>query len=387
MYICVLALVLTLTGFSYLKKEYAASIYVVTLCLLTLFLALRFGQGSDYWGYRNLFERMPAVFDFNADVYNTDKFHGEIGWKLMMNLFKYLGMNFETVIVLLAFAEMSLIAWALERYCGEHKMLGLLILFPTVYLTYFFSTLRQGFVIPINLSVLLPLLQKKRYIPYAAVTLLLCLIHRSSLLLLLPLLLIKMSRRTFHGLLAASGLGGVLLCVTPAWDHIHQFVCYIYPALGDEMVVEINFLALGERFATGGLIFLLFFSLCRDGAVSDEAEILYKTYMLANMFYFILMGSQTLAGRFSMIFKCVEVILLPMLLGMYMERRPMRAGRTGICVYAYCLMLTSALTLYHLGFCSEEGNYYEYHNAFEYPYISIFQKDRVYELFDTEYFD
>ena len=387
MYICVLALVLTLTGLSYLKKVSAATIYIITLCVLTLFLALRFGQGSDYWGYRNLFERMPAVFDFNADVYNTDKFHGEIGWKLMMNLFKYLGMNFETVIVLLSFVEMALIAWALERYCGEHKMLGLLILFPTVYLTYFFSTLRQGFVIPINLSVLLPLLQKKRYIPYAAVTLLLCLIHRSSLLLLLPLLLVKMSHRTFHVLLVASGVGGVLLCVTSAWDYIHQFVCYIYPALGNEMVVEVNFLALGERFLTGGVIFVLFHLLCRDGVASYEVEILYKAYMLANMFYFILMGSQTLAGRFSMIFKCVEVILLPMLLGMYMCSRPLRARCTGAYVYVYCMLLTSALTLYHLGFCSEEGNYYEYYNAFEYPYISIFQKDRVYELFDTENFD
>lgn len=387
MYICILALVLTLTGFSYLKKEYAATIYVITLCVLTLFLALRFGQGSDYWGYQNLFERMPDEFDFNADVYNTDKFHGEIGWKLMMNLFRCLGMNFETVIILLAFSEMALIAWALERYCGEHKMLGLVILFHTVYLTYFFSTLRQGLVIPINLSVLLPLLQKKRYIPYTALTLALCLIHRSSLLLLLPLFLVKISQRIFHILLAASGAGGVLLCVTPAWDWIHQFVRHIYPALGNDMVVEVNFLAVGERFLTGGVILFLFHLLDRDGAVSYEVEIVYKAYMLANMFYFILMGSQTLAGRFCMIFKCVEVVLLPMLLGMYLSAHPVRARLVGAGVYAYCMLLCVTLTLYHLGFCSEEGNYYEYHNAFEYPYISIFQKDRIYELFDTTYFD
>ena len=50
MYICMLALVLMLAGLCLMKKENGQICFLIALCCMTLFLALRYGQGSDYWG-------------------------------------------------------------------------------------------------------------------------------------------------------------------------------------------------------------------------------------------------------------------------------------------------------------------------------------------------
>lgn len=55
-------------------------------------LTLRFGQGTDYFAYRYIYNRLsPDGFDFS--IYST--VHGEIGYLILCNLFRYAKLPYE----------------------------------------------------------------------------------------------------------------------------------------------------------------------------------------------------------------------------------------------------------------------------------------------------
>ena len=144
------------------------------LCFLLLagMLALRYGQGTDFFAYQfYYYEMSDTVFDFPLpDV------HGEIGYQFLTNAFRLLHLPYEAFIFFLSVLQMGFLLAFFKHYHID-CVLALLLAMPTLYMTYFVSGLRQGVVLAAFLGVLFPLLEKKRYLAYLAGTLLCMLIH------------------------------------------------------------------------------------------------------------------------------------------------------------------------------------------------------------------
>ena len=91
-------------------------------------------------------------------------------------------------VALLGLLQMVLLTRFLGRYC-RRKVLALLLCWHTLYLTYFFSILRQGLALAMLLGLLLPWLERKRFGRYFLGCAACALLHSSALILvLLPLL-------------------------------------------------------------------------------------------------------------------------------------------------------------------------------------------------------
>ena len=94
-YILIFAFLMTGFLLSRAVPSMSNSVYRVTVVLLTLFLALRYGQGTDYSMYEYFYLVAPDHFNM-SDLYFTDAYHSEIGWKVAMVLLKVLKVRFHS---------------------------------------------------------------------------------------------------------------------------------------------------------------------------------------------------------------------------------------------------------------------------------------------------
>lgn len=183
-YIGIFLLLCVSAGFVLIKDKLDKWLYYLDFIILTLFLCLRFGQGMDYSSYHHLYTLAPDTFDMQAPFWEK---HGEIGWQCLMVLGKMFHVEFWVIMSLLSLLTMICVHLFIWDYCEKYKTLALVLLYPTVYLTYFFSAVRQGFVMAVFFGILLKWLLHNRYIPYMVGVLLLGTIHTAALLyLILP---------------------------------------------------------------------------------------------------------------------------------------------------------------------------------------------------------
>ena len=118
------------------------------------------------------------------EIFSSD-LHTEFGFKIIILILKSLHMPFEVLIGLFAVISMFLTHKAIVKFVSlKYSALALLLLFPTVYLTYFYSGIRQGLVIALFISTLLPALLEKSYVKYYLICLFGVSMHFSSFLLL-----------------------------------------------------------------------------------------------------------------------------------------------------------------------------------------------------------
>ncbi|MBR0385100.1 MAG: EpsG family protein, partial [Erysipelotrichaceae bacterium] len=128
-------------------------------------LALRYGQGSDYFSYERVFNNFGSLSDVleGRNVLNV-----EIGFQILCAVFP---LDYRCFVGVISVFEMAM----LYRYCrrySRYPMVSLLIAFPTLYLTYYFSAIRQGIVLAVVLGILLPLMEKKQFFAYLIITIL-----------------------------------------------------------------------------------------------------------------------------------------------------------------------------------------------------------------------
>lgn len=164
---------------------YRKNMYTLLFIVLTFILAFRYGQGSDYYAYYLQFDGVDA----SSSLLSNSLYHGELGWYIILVISKRLGMNFDFFIGILSIVMMGSIYRAIKRY-SPYGITSLLLLYPTFYLTYFFSAIRQGLLMSIFLGFGLELLLEKRNVKYIFLIIALSFIHKSAIILLiLPLAL------------------------------------------------------------------------------------------------------------------------------------------------------------------------------------------------------
>ena len=130
--------------------------------VLTAVLCFRFAQGRDYRTYWMMY-------------YYGDG-HSEFLWRCITKILNSAGVPFEAFIFGISLFMMYGIRRAVLRF-SPYKCFSLLLFYPTLYFSYFFSALRAGILIAFFLGFMLDWLIEKKYKRYLAAALLLLGVH------------------------------------------------------------------------------------------------------------------------------------------------------------------------------------------------------------------
>ena len=166
----------------FLNKKVVNFISFVTLIILFLFLAMRYGQGVDYFGYEILFNYWKNTSNIDEFIKEVNNIHGEYLWSWLGYVFNnILKLDFQYFVCLLAIIGIYELYCYLNCYCRANKMWAILLAFPTLYLTYMFNAMRQGIVICTFMGIMLPLLVEKKFFKYYFCTLIMLFVHTSAI--------------------------------------------------------------------------------------------------------------------------------------------------------------------------------------------------------------
>ena len=88
----------------FIRRRSSNRIYSFLFMILTLMLCLRYGQGTDYLGYKHTYVHMPVYKSLSALLKSS--VHGEPGWKFIcMVCHNFLKLPFEWFVGIISVFE------------------------------------------------------------------------------------------------------------------------------------------------------------------------------------------------------------------------------------------------------------------------------------------
>jgi len=336
--------------------------YWVSLSFLTLMSAFRYCQGTDYLSYKQIFEVSQT---YSNVINNPHSLTAEIGFRFLCLLFPG---NFDCFIMVIALFESWMVHRCLARY-GQDRILSLIIFYPTVYMSYFLSIIREGIVIAVFLGVMLKLAEEKKWVQYFLITCLMAALHSVAILyLVVPLvgLFKKKIFVAFPAIVFGIGIiiyivGGDIFARIPV---VGEKICY-YIYYKDK---TFSMIAVAERLLTYGLIAVFYLHTERENAT---VRMLMNIYIVGITIYLVTFNMSLISSRTCILFKCVEIILIPMLC-----RETPLAKKL---LVSYVLALSIVMTWKNIGSYLEQAPYKNSVTVWNYPYITVFRKERVFE--------
>lgn len=362
MYFGVLGILFVLSIIEMYKPTYKKAIFYICNILLSLFLCLRYGQGSDYYGYM-------------SNYYNAD-YHSEIGFRLIENILSGIGLPYILFIALIAIFQMICISRFIYKY-SPYVALSFACFFHTIYLTYCFSGMRQGIVIAVFLGIMVELIIKKRLILYLLVTLLLSTIHSCALILLPLYFMMFLGEKILTILVFTAGLLGGILSLCPSGI----FTIFNIGAL--QYYIDsrsISVIGLAERLFMFAVITILYFMNKKDREIELDSDIstLYKIYLYSMIVSLVFVSWSIMSSRLGIMEKAVEIVLIPILI----KDKKIIRKMIFVILWLYILVMTfkNLITYMH----QREGVYSGY-NPFDYKYTTIFQIEETNQLYYDDY--
>ena len=333
------------------EKDKRHHLFYAAFLFLTIAICFRYGQGTDYFGYMNVFLRRDQ---------------GEIGYTILQEVFGALGLPFELLAAVIALFQMLCIQRGIMKY-SPYKLFSLLLMYPTIYLTYFFSAIRQGIVIAFFLGFMLEWLFEDKWLKYVIACIILATFH-SSALVLLPLVIIKkIDNKMLWGGLGAAALIGILLFFIPAeWLSFIKIGAVQYHI----QAIELSPLGLAER--TVMFVMITYFYHKTRGNIQiiseEQLRILYRIYFCGYILAVLFFPWQLLSSRMGAAMKAVELILIPIFA---CEEKQIRKYIVSF-MTAYVLLMTTKNIQSYIN-----QNNYEGYNVITYPYYSIWDKEEA----------
>ncbi|MEG0773176.1 EpsG family protein [Clostridium sp.] len=363
---------LILGYFSYSEfrgREYKYTSFTVVSAFITLIAFMRYGEGTDYFGYMFNYYITPSVFDFPTAFSNG--VHGEIGFIVLSSLFRTFNISFEVFAGVMALCSMVLVCRFIKKY-SKMPITSLTIFYVLYYLVYIFSGIRQGLAIAIFIGIGIDLYKKDKYKEFIILILFTATIHSSVLvtLLILPLTKYKVSYKFYAGIIALAALIMVSKVDLMLINLLPEFISskvLIYWGEG-----SISMLAFANRATV--LLLILFYSF---GEQEDENVALFKKiYIIGFILYLVTIKSMTISSRISLYFKVFEIILIPnIIINLIKNAKRFKA----IQLLGFTTIIISALLLKTLNAFLGEGDYLEHLSAIRYPYVSVFNKEKIWE--------
>ncbi len=365
MYIAILCILLVFTLISFKTKKHKL-MYSLSMLALTVLLCFRYGQGTDYFGYEYFYNIFST---FDGAIHNYPAVNCEIGYRFICAFFGTLGFDFSAFVFFVSVFQMLMLNRFLKRF-SPNKIFSLLLFFPTFYLTYYFSSMRQGLTLALFIGFLIPCIEKARWKRYIVGCLLLSLIHTAALILLVIPIVLKLSLRRvylislvglFFGCILATGVANGLLGAIPV--------------VGSKMLPYLNgtvsIFGTLERLISLAMIAILYETSSKDERITKYMKI----YVMGVAIYLFFISFSLISARVIIYFKIFEVILVPLLIA-----KPSRYRKL---IAIFFVVLTVVMSLKNFDAYIDEGGYKEELNAFTYPYVSVFEKEKLDEYRKT----
>lgn len=325
---------------------------------LWLVLVLRYGQGTDYFSYNYLFERFS---DLKGAIYNTINEHGEIGFRVLCAVFPW---SFKWFVAIISTFEMLMLDRFIRRY-SKNAIMSLLLFYPTYYLTYYFSILRQGIIIALFIGCLLEWIETKKWVRYYVVSVLAITIHSSAAVLLIIPLIRYLRMKWILLIDACCGVAGIVMSTSFGVAMLNRI-----PQVNEYTSAEVSVIALLERVLMLAVLLLLYFY--RKKYMEDTWFVyLIKVYTVGIGVYLFFLAFPLLSARFMALFKVLEIVIIPTLLVGRSKYREF--------IIVFLLLITAAMTYKNLDSYVKQGDYYEYVKPYNYPYITIFDQERLWD--------
>lgn len=341
--------------------------------ILTVILSIRYAQGTDFVEYEAQYE----FIDSNMSFFVNALYHGEIGWYILLLLFKKANISFDVFIIVISLVMMFSFKRAVTKY-SPYPVLSMILFFPTYYLTYCQSAMRQGLVLCIFIGYGLPLLLNRRNIYYCMLIVGLMSIHTSAVaLLLLPFvksIKLKYEYIIVIILLISSFLSNILVV------HVLH---YVNDADGNKwmgIILRTLLLLLNVK---------LFKTIRMFDDQNDNMQLmttLYNIYCCGYALFILLSASPLLSQRFTMPMKAVELFLFPLEIyllktqaGLLLSKDlKLRLSLNKLKLFALVfLILIANIETYKNISAYIDGYYREGVTPITYPIITIFNKEAV----------
>ena len=364
-YICVF--VFTVINYIYSinhKKKWHDKLFNLYMLFLIGILACRYGQGSDYFSYQHMFEECVTW----QNVTNSNS-HGEIGFRILCFLFRG---KYELFVVALAVFDMLMLYRGIKKF-SYNKWLSLCIFFPTGYMSFFYSSFRQGIVISVFLGYLLECIVNKKWKKYYSIVIVLTFIHTSAwVLALVPVILaipqslicILSAIVTVFGWLSMTMVGYMF------WSKLPYFGEFIEYYVDSFEFVEIVFPAL-ERIISALLIYLLY-HYNKKKNISKYTKEFVNIYIFGLGIYFLVVGASVLvASRIMIYFKLLEIYIVPNLI--------QYSSRWKQVVNVMLLFIATFMLIKNINSYLQQAGYFSHVSVTEYPYISIFNEEEIWK--------
>lgn len=363
MYLIVL-LILVLLALLSIKSRIPDWVILLVMAVITLMMCFRFGQGTDYFGYFYNFVQLNSF----SDLFTAPDVHGEIGFRVLCCLFP--GEHFQAFIACVSVYEM-LMFWLFLRQHSCNKALSLLLFYPTFFLVYYLSALRQGIVLATFMGLGIDLIERKQWLRYAALCVLMATVHTISLVwLIVPFVLMLRTNILLIALPAAIAVGLVSASnfFLNAVNRIGFLRSMIAPYLGNGISIS----AFSERLASLSVILLLYLT-CYRGKQREHWWM--KVYLAGHILFFVLASSQQLSGRLMANFKILEIMIVPDLLSKKSLYRQL--------LTPYFILLSLLMFVHNINASISQGQYLNT-NVLSYPYVSTFDQDKLWALRESD---
>ena len=317
----------------YLDK-YTSSLYII----ITLMLCLRFGQGTDYFTYRTMFY-VP--------------WHGEPLYLFLCYIFSRFT-DFSIFIAVISLAEMIML-WGFIRKRSPNRAVSVMLLMTVIYVTYLCNLVRQGLALSIFLRFGIDLIERREWKKYMILCTLTAMIHTVSVVYFLVPVVMKLKARGIAW--------SIPLCAIISTMVLRRFGSGIIPYFGSHPT---RYVAAAERMMSFIIIYMVYNNM-RHKTVDNW---IIKLYCLGTALYFLFLPFSLVASRVAICFKALEIVIVPSLI---MERSRYRK----ILMY-YFFALSVVMFVHNLGAEIDNGGYRKGINAVNFPYVSVFNANDIY---------
>lgn len=348
------------------KRAGMDNIFKACWLLMTLVLCFRFGQGQDYFSYMWLYNTVDA----GGSYWINQLGHGELGWYMLNLLFVRMGLPFEYLIGFISLVMMLCVYIAINKY-SPYKILSLLLFYPEYYMTYCCSGIRQGLAICLFLAFLVPLLIKREYRFYYLGVILLMSLHMASAILLVIPLFLKLQLRKSWIYVAVAAVFSVFIVVSGLVASILTNVTgsdgY---AKGSDSIAGVLY-----RIVMFAIIYLLFVK-----TQDRTGNTLFSIYYCGLLIFMSLMPLALISQRLSVTLKSVEILMIPQLLYYrFSDFKLNRIKHNPVYLAIAMILVANVMLLKNINGYIQQGKYYSHVTILNYPYITVFDRDEIYE--------
>ena len=249
-------------------------------------------------------------------------------------------------------------------------------------MTYYYSAVRQGLVLSLFLALGLKWLLKKDYLHYYLWIAALSLIHTSAIMLAFIPLIYFFEKRGISNWL-------IVVIVATAVFGYSGLLNRVATALGVQNYFSVSFsyLAILLRMILGYFAYRMHSVIVEHDRCNNIENTLYHIYIFGLIIYLSLSFTSTLSQRATMPLKAVEILLFPMQISIINGLRKntsvalkvLKINHYSVLLISLVIVMIPGIELYkNLSAYIGQGNYYSWVHPWNYPYVSIFDADRIF---------